>query len=225
MKQRPTSRIASDKPRTRPSTLPRFLAAVLALASLLVIAAPASAHTEDEQLRWLLRWSRNVDAEHPNVEAVAARQDFMNRHNIMSVDYPDSRCLLTDCEWSATITYWPAPEPEPEPEPVASEPVEAAPAAPSVNTGMGSGVEQWRGLVAAYFPADQVDTALRVMACESGGNPNAYNPSGASGLMQVLSSWADNFGVSPDDLFNPETNIWIASELYYDGGWGHWVCY
>jgi soluble lytic murein transglycosylase-like protein len=85
-------------------------------------------------------------------------------------------------------------------------------------------VERWRDLVAAYFPASEVDTALAVMACESGGDPNAYNPSGASGLMQVLASWADNFGVLPDQLFDPETNIWIASELWADGGWTHWAC-
>lgn len=86
------------------------------------------------------------------------------------------------------------------------------------------GVEQWRSKVALYFPDDQVDRALRVMACESGGNPSAYNRSGASGLMQVLSSWADNFGYQPADLFDPDTNLYIASLLYFDGGWRHWVC-
>ena len=108
-----------------------------------------------------------------------------------------------------------------------SEPVyPAGPVAtpPPDNSGMGNNVEQWRPLVAAYFPADQVDRALRVMACESGGNPNAYNPSGASGLMQVLASWADNFGYTPADLFDPAINLHVASILYFDGGWGHWVC-
>lgn len=93
------------------------------------------------------------------------------------------------------------------------------------SSGMGSGaVEQWRAKVALYFPADQVDRALRIMACESGGNPNAYNPSGASGLMQVLASWADNFGYVPSQLFDPDINLYIASLLWADGGWGHWVC-
>ena len=91
-------------------------------------------------------------------------------------------------------------------------------------------VEQWRPLVAAYFPPDQVEKALAVMACESGGNPNAHNPSGATGLMQVLASWADNFGLSPDDLYDPATNLMVARALYDDGlsrtgwGWVHWVC-
>lgn len=94
---------------------------------------------------------------------------------------------------------------------------------PSGYTGMGSNVEQWRSLVAAYFPADQVDLALVVMSCESGGNPNAFNSAyGASGLMQVLRSWADNFGYVPADLFDPSINLYVASILYYDGGWRHW---
>ena len=97
-----------------------------------------------------------------------------------------------------------------------------ATAPPPGNSGMGNNVEQWRNLVAAYFPADQVDHALRVMQCESGGNPNAYNPSGASGLMQVLASWADNFGLTPAQLFDPATNLQVARYLWDDGGWGHW---
>lgn len=95
---------------------------------------------------------------------------------------------------------------------------------PPGNTGMGSDVEQWRGLVAAYFPPEEVDRALRVMACESGGNPNAYNPSGASGLMQVLALWADNFGLIPSELFDPAINLQVARYLWDDGGWRHWVC-
>jgi len=61
------------------------------------------------------------------------------------------------------------------------------------------------------------------MELESRGNPSAQNPSsGASGLFQVLPSWADNFGVRPVDLFVPEINTYIARQLYDDGGWGHW---
>lgn len=91
----------------------------------------------------------------------------------------------------------------------------------SVNRSMGSNVEQWRGLVSAY-PWD-ANTALCLMSYESGGNPNARNPSsGASGLMQVLPSWAPKFGVSTDALFDPVTNLEISYALYADGGWGHW---
>lgn len=86
---------------------------------------------------------------------------------------------------------------------------------------MGAGVEQWRPLVSTY--GWNVDIALCLMQAESGGNPDAQNPSsGASGLMQVLPSWADNFGVTPADLFDPVTNLNISYALYQDGGWGHW---
>jgi hypothetical protein len=84
-------------------------------------------------------------------------------------------------------------------------------------------VEEWRPLVAGHFPPEAVDTALCLMERESAGNPNAQNPSsGASGLFQVLPSWADNFGFRPVDLFVPEHNVWVARQLYDDGGWNHW---
>jgi len=99
--------------------------------------------------------------------------------------------------------------------------VVTAPAPASVS----SGVEQWRDLVAAWFPADQVDFALAVMACESGGNPSAYNPSSASGLFQVKTFWADAYGVSHDALFDPATNVEIAAWIWgTQGGWSHWSC-
>lgn len=84
-----------------------------------------------------------------------------------------------------------------------------------------SGVEQWRDLVSGY--GWNADIALCLMDFESGGNPDAYNDSsGASGLMQVLASWADNFGYSPADLFDPVVNLDISYALYVDGGWSHW---
>ena len=87
--------------------------------------------------------------------------------------------------------------------------------------GMGSNVEQWRALVAVYF--NDVETALCLIAAESGGNPDARNPSsGASGLLQVLPSWASVFGYKSSDLFDPAINLEISAALYADGGWGHW---
>ena len=63
------------------------------------------------------------------------------------------------------------------------------PKAPRADSGMGSGVEQWRGLVEQYFTPGDVNTALCVMAGESGGNPGADNPrSSAAGLWQFLKS-------------------------------------
>jgi hypothetical protein len=88
----------------------------------------------------------------------------------------------------------------------------------------------WGATIAAYFPADEVGTACRVMLCESGGNPSAHNPSGASGLFQVMPGWADEYqGVTGvpyyDGRFNGDANTRFAAWLQGEGGWGHWACY
>ena len=85
--------------------------------------------------------------------------------------------------------------------------------------------EQWRPLVAKYFPASQVETAMRVMSCESGGNPAAINWDDAkitgmpsNGLFQINSyhnwSWSD-----------PETNIQRAHNMWVRRGWQPWSCF
>ncbi len=65
-------------------------------------------------------------------------------------------------------------------------------------------VEQWRGLVAQYFPPNMVDTMLWVMAHESGGIPTKtdYLGSGHNGLFQVAGG-----------SFDPATNIQQAAAL------------
>jgi hypothetical protein len=92
-----------------------------------------------------------------------------------------------------------------------------------------AGVEQWRSLVVAYFPPDQVERALRVMACESGGNPLAKNPgSSASGLFQHLARYwptrSSAAGWAGASIWNGEANIAVAAWLLRTGGWSHWVC-
>jgi Lysozyme like domain len=103
----------------------------------------------------------------------------------------------------------------------------------TVYRGMGTDVEQWRPLVAAFFPADQVDGALRVMACESGGNPWADNPrSSAAGLFQFLrDTWnrvAVPLGYGDYDsgaVFDAAANTHAASVLSKSGSnWGPWSC-
>jgi soluble lytic murein transglycosylase-like protein len=89
-------------------------------------------------------------------------------------------------------------------------------------------VEQWRPLVETYFRAGEVDRAMRIMACESGGNPRAYNRSGASGLFQHLarywSSRSAAAGWAGADIFNPTANVAVAAWLRDAMGWGSWVC-
>lgn len=86
------------------------------------------------------------------------------------------------------------------------------------------GVEQWRPLIAAHFPASQVDTALCVVAWESAGDPSAKNPySSARGLFQILASlWAPHYGVSTSALYDPETNTRIAADIWNTYGWDAW---
>ncbi len=99
-----------------------------------------------------------------------------------------------------------------------------------VSTGLALGVEQWRPLVAAFFRPGDVDRALRIMQCESGGNPNAANPSSsASGLMQHLKRyWATRSaaaGFAGASIFDPTANVATAAWLRDQrGGWQHWTC-
>ncbi len=58
--------------------------------------------------------------------------------------------------------------------------------------------------------------ALAVIECESGGDPNAYNPAGPYvGLFQVWEGYGGN-------LYDPAVNVAVAWELYQSGGAGHW---
>ena len=58
-----------------------------------------------------------------------------------------------------------------------------------------------------------------IAMAESSGNPNAKNPSGASGLWQILGN------PFPGDPFNPETNARMAVAKYKDQGLDAWVTY
>ena len=89
-------------------------------------------------------------------------------------------------------------------------------------------VESWRPLVAAYFPPDRVDQALKVIWCESRGDPSAKNPnSTASGLFQVLRGWWSgewSTAIPAFDPFDPEANVAAAAKIA--GGpryWSDWL--
>lgn len=168
----------------------------------MALALPAQAHTEDQLVEWSKDWTRRVTQRGGvfSPRLISEYRDMRDRH-------PCSEVLDTPCS-------------------------PAAPAAPSIHSdpvhqGMGSNVEQWRSLVEAYFGAN-VDAALRVMACESGGNPNAANPrSSASGLFQFLAStWERTTGEDyPGSVFNGEANIAAAAELSSSGSdWSQWSC-
>lgn len=96
------------------------------------------------------------------------------------------------------------------------------PAPPPSATGSCGGYE---GLVSSYF-GSETSTACRVMMCESGGNPTAYNPSSASGLFQFLrSTWQQMLGMSGEARDYPaEVQIKQAKRLRDMAGWSQWSC-
>lgn len=88
-------------------------------------------------------------------------------------------------------------------------------------------VEEWRSLVSAYFAPEHVDLALKIISCESGGDPNAQNPSsGAAGLFQHIPRYWDSrvasAGMPGASIFDPIANVAASAYLVYSDGWGHW---
>lgn len=136
----------------------------------------------------------------------------------------------------STPTTPPATSPPSSSSPTTSPPTTSAPNTTEPDAGGGgpwdhpSAVEQWRSLVQQFFPSSRVEEALRIIGCESNGDPDAVNPySGASGLFQFLpSTWATTApsagypGASPLD---PEANIasaaWLANR-YQELGYPYW---
>lgn len=89
-------------------------------------------------------------------------------------------------------------------------------------------VEEWRALVSAYFAASDVDKALRVISCESGGDPNAQNLySGAAGLFQHIPRYWETrsaaIGLAGASIFDPVANVSAAAWLVYTVGWEPWA--
>ena len=88
-------------------------------------------------------------------------------------------------------------------------------------------VEEWRSLVSAYFAPEHVDLALRIIGCESGGDPNAQNPnSGAAGLFQHIPRYWEarvaGAGMPGASIFDPIANVAASAYLAYSDGWTHW---
>jgi len=88
-------------------------------------------------------------------------------------------------------------------------------------------VERWRPLVEEHFPPEEIEVALCVIRNESAGNPTADNPrSSATGLFQILASlWSDQYGVSYQQLLDPEVNTRVARAIWDESGWTAWSAY
>jgi len=167
--------------------------------------------------------------------ALAKAREEEKRRQAQRDEGPDTMAAGTDADPTTT----------PPPSPSTSSTSTTAPPATTTTTtpvpdpvsggSFPPGVERWRSLVSAYFPADRVDAALAVIRCESGGDPEAYNPySGASGLFQFLpSTWAtvsQSAGFGGASPFDAEANIGTAAWLssYYENRgsnpWAPWTC-
>lgn len=166
------------------------------------LALPAAAHTEAEQQQWEQEWQERfdevVDTLPLNPEAI--KDLVVERADFQVRHAPPPRTVSRSTSTTSTNST-------------------------STNRGMGSNVEQWRGLVATYF--SDVDRALCIMSHESGGNPTAKNPrSSARGLFQILASlWAPHYGVSYSDLYDPELNVRLAADIHAQYGWSAWSPY
>ncbi len=86
----------------------------------------------------------------------------------------------------------------------------------------GGSITQWVPLLEQHFPPDLVDNMLCLIRYESGGNPNAQNRSGATGLLQIMPSWQNRW---PGDYFDPAWNIAMARRIYDIQGLGAWNPY
>jgi soluble lytic murein transglycosylase-like protein len=88
--------------------------------------------------------------------------------------------------------------------------------------GQAGNCESYRGLVAKYFPADQVNNALLTMSKESSCNPTAVSPTRDHGLMQINEVHLAKVGGNVNALYDPETNIRVASTIFAGRGWNAW---
>lgn len=83
-------------------------------------------------------------------------------------------------------------------------------------------------LIRTTFPEDP-HTALAIAECESGLNPEAYNPNNYDGsvdrgLMQINSTHDARMNELGLDPWNPEDNVQFARLLYDESGYRPWVC-
>lgn len=93
-------------------------------------------------------------------------------------------------------------------------------ASTSTGTGILSEAQIGALWLEAGGPASAEGQAEQIAECESGGNPDAYNPSGATGLMQILGA------VVPGNLDDPLVNMENAVAKFRDSGdtFAQWVC-
>ena len=68
-------------------------------------------------------------------------------------------------------------------------------------------------------------TALRVLYCESGADPNAIGRGSNYGLYQINAVHASHWAGFWEHWFEPAWNIALAYEIWTVRGWSPWACY
>lgn len=150
---------------------------------------------------------------------------WVNRKKIRDPDAIRAGQVLKLSDWHPDPPRWlsraarNAAAPAPGPEVHAASVQRTAPPAPGgPGTYSFAGLEQlWK---AAGGPSWAASAAASVAECESGGRVSAYNPSGATGLWQILGS------VVAGSLTDPMVNARNAVSKFEASGdtWAQWVC-
>lgn len=177
----------------------------LVLAAALI--APIHGHNQAEYDDWLLNWEIQYHADSPFAhEMLQEKYDFLGRH-------PNGPTVEVHVD----------------------PPKRSGSSGGSGGSGGGESrsAEGWRDLVSAYFPASEVDFALKVLWCESRGDPGANNPtSSAAGLFQFLKYTWDSMvpasvtggSYNSGQVYDPEANVRSAAWLLNAEGWSQWSC-
>lgn len=131
--------------------------------------------------------------------------------------------LQAQANWYASL---PKPKPLPTPPKTSGTVSATAVEAPEGDCGphtmsVSEAHQCWDGLLACAHKDDQgncdsywdVNKAFHVMYCESKGKYDAYNPSGATGLFQIIGGPVD-----------PTANVNQAYQMWLKRDWGPWVC-
>ena len=182
-------------------------------------------------LRWVKRQSRERAAMRPALlaltllaSACATKHTGTPRSTTTSYDLPVVAHDFTPTP-PTTVVVVPATTAPPVPVTVA-EVVPLASSEPVPHTG----IEQVIARAFERFGGGVVNEAIAVARCESNLNPRAYNPSGASGLFQVMPLWAEDYARVTgqpyyDGRYDAHANATFAAWLYGQSGtWRHWSC-
>jgi len=149
----------------------------------------------------------------------------------MAAEQPQVRAVKLDGE---SVAGWTAAEAALEAEIAAEQAREAAAAAAAEAAAVpvrvlapNPGAAAVKAMIVQDFsPMGQtaVDWGLRVAACESGYNPNSYNPDGASGVFQFMPGTFRGTPYGSQNIFDAAANVAAAAWYYGRYGGGAWSC-